>query len=231
MTSLQTYQVIEQPKDNNYDFIFETDEIMNNTGAIKLQRNAKANRNIVCLTKVPFPPNLTEEDLIRPRNDKCDKHKVPNKFFIYRKWYTMCLNSDEKKNDQTSISPYISEQWRNEPQEIKDYYAVLSKSAGKLFKERYGTDGFKRKSPKSLFVQAPGFSSSSPESQTSHSPEQPYTYDYLDPTNNNMWGKLDIMFINSLNKKIPATSLETMAFPVFNGKASRIFRTTPTDSL
>ncbi|CAG8437627.1 7150_t:CDS:2 [Diversispora eburnea] len=139
------YQVIQLPKNNTFDFIFETGDA---GGTKKFRRNA--NEIIVRLIDVPFPPDLTEEDLIKPRDENCDKRKVPNKFFIYRKWYTMCLGREEQKNDQTSISPYISEHWANEPQEVKDYYAALSKRAGKLFKERYGTDGFKRKTPKKI---------------------------------------------------------------------------------
>ncbi|RHZ46852.1 hypothetical protein Glove_606g41 [Diversispora epigaea] len=139
-----TYQVIQQPKCNTYDFIFETYDDK------KLQRNAKANQTIVRLLNVPFPPELTEEDLIGPRNDKCDKKKVPNGFFIYRKWYTMCLNEKGQKNDQTSISSYISEHWRNEPREVRNYYIVLSKRAGELFKERYGKEGIKNQTPKKI---------------------------------------------------------------------------------
>ncbi|CAG8827873.1 8617_t:CDS:1, partial [Dentiscutata erythropus] len=130
---------------NNFDIIMETGKIgvKVNDGTKKSQRNAKPNQKIVRLIDVPFPPDLTEEDLVKPRNENCDKLKVPNKFFIYRKWYTMCLEREELKNDQTSISPYISEQWRNEPQKVKDHYADLSIRAGKLFKERYGKEGFK----------------------------------------------------------------------------------------
>ncbi|CAG8624173.1 3761_t:CDS:2 [Diversispora eburnea] len=144
------YEVIETPKNNNFDIIIETSEIgiKVNGGTKKSQRNAKPNQKIVRLTYVPFPPRLTVKDIIEPRNLTCDKRKVPNKFFIYRKWYTMCLEREEQKNDQTSISPYISEQWRNEPQEVKDYYAALSKSACKLFKIRYGKEGFKANTPK-----------------------------------------------------------------------------------
>ncbi|RHZ46874.1 hypothetical protein Glove_606g74 [Diversispora epigaea] len=130
-------QVIQQPKDNTFNFIFETDDAETK----KFHRNAKANNDIVCLLVVPFPPDLTLEDLIRPRNEKCGKVKVPNKFFIYRKWYTMCLGGVGRKNEQTSISRYISEQWRNEPQVVRDYYGALSIRAGKLFKERYGKVG------------------------------------------------------------------------------------------
>ncbi|CAG8555325.1 682_t:CDS:2 [Diversispora eburnea] len=120
-----TYKVIQQPKDNTFDFIFETDD----TRTKKLHRNSKANKDIVCLVDVPFPPNLSAEDLIRPRNERCGKVKVPNKFFIYRKWYTMCLGGIGRKNEQTSISRYISEKWRNEPQGIKDFYHDLSMQA------------------------------------------------------------------------------------------------------
>ncbi|RHZ46839.1 hypothetical protein Glove_606g18 [Diversispora epigaea] len=138
------YQVIQPLKDNKYDFIFETGgKITSETK--KLQRNVNANQNIVRLVDVPFPPKLTEEDLIKPRNDKCCKLKVPNKFFIYRKWYTMCLADGGRKNDQTSISPYISEQWNKEPKEVKDYYGYLSKRASELFINKYGKEGIKQR--------------------------------------------------------------------------------------
>ncbi|RHZ89866.1 hypothetical protein Glove_9g262 [Diversispora epigaea] len=147
MVYQNNYQVIKQPIDNNktYDFIFETGEVTDDTKTKRLERNAKTNKNIVRLINVPFPPELNEEDLIKPRNDKCDKVKVPNKFFIYRKWYTMCLSEVGQKNDQTSIAPYISEQWRNEPEYVKNYYGTLSMRAGELFKQRYGKNDKKQK--------------------------------------------------------------------------------------
>ncbi|RHZ62861.1 hypothetical protein Glove_334g29 [Diversispora epigaea] len=141
----RTYNV--QQQNGTCDFIMETfDEIKK--GTKKLPRNAKSNQNIVGLIRVPYPPNLKAEDLLKPRNDKCGKVKVPNKFFIYRKWYTMCLNENNMKNDQTSISPQISEQWRNEPQEVKDYYGDLSKRASELFIGKHGKEGIKSKIPK-----------------------------------------------------------------------------------
>ncbi|RHZ46840.1 hypothetical protein Glove_606g19 [Diversispora epigaea] len=133
------YQVSQPPKDNT------SSEITNNDETRVLQRNTQANQLIWGLTNVPFPPKLTEEDLIKPRNDFSGKQKVPNKFFIYRKWYTKCLTHNNKKNDQTSISPQISIQWRNEPQEVKDYYGALSKRASELFIERYGKRGIEGK--------------------------------------------------------------------------------------
>ncbi|RHZ46858.1 hypothetical protein Glove_606g46 [Diversispora epigaea] len=250
------YQVIQPLKYNTYDFIFEIDE----TGAKKLQRNVRANQDIVCLTNVPFPPKLSVEDLLKPRNDKYSKMKVPNKFFIYRKWYTMCLTDNNMKNDQTSISPHISKQWRNEPQEVKDYYGDLSKRASELFIEKYGKGGIERKIPKkiqknkktqnkglpeiqpkikeenlnstgmfepfhqplqletsplslqsllhpphqSVFVQAPDFTYSSPESQKSHSSEINHTYDcFLNDANNNMSDSNNIYDSNSNNHISP----------------------------
>ncbi|CAG8437638.1 7151_t:CDS:1 [Diversispora eburnea] len=143
MTSFQTYQVIPLPKDNNYDFIFETGGNTMNGEAKKLPR-AKANQPIWGLTNFPFPPNLTLDDLIKPRNARCGKMKVPNKFFVYRKWYSLCLADSGRKNVQASISPLISENWHNEPEFVKSYYGELSKRADKLFKKRYGKNGIER---------------------------------------------------------------------------------------
>ncbi|CAG8547387.1 8725_t:CDS:2 [Diversispora eburnea] len=171
-----SYQVIEQPKDNNFDFIYETGEtgVKMNYGTRKIQRNATANQKIVLLTNVPFPPGLTEEDLIKPRNKNCDKRKVPNKFFIYRKWYAMCLEREGQKNDQTSISPYISEQWSKEPQDVKDYYHELSRRANKIQKN-YENNTKKDGEPRN--------------EELSHSSEQfemENAYDYYLTNNNNM---------------------------------------------
>ncbi|RHZ46853.1 hypothetical protein Glove_606g40 [Diversispora epigaea] len=140
----QTYQAQQQRE--KYDFIIETGDKITNDGNKKSQQIAKPNQNIVGLATVPFPPRLSMEDLLKPRNDKCGKMKVPNKFFIYRKWYTKCLVDNNMKIDQTSsISPRISKQWRNESQEVRDHYGDLSKRASELFIKKYGKQGIKRK--------------------------------------------------------------------------------------
>ncbi|RHZ46889.1 hypothetical protein Glove_606g28 [Diversispora epigaea] len=141
----QTYSV--QQQNDTYDFIMEFGDKITNDGIKKSLRNAKQNQNIVGLIRVPFPPKFTVEDLMEPRNDKCGKAKVFNKFFIYRKWYTKCLTDHNVKNDQTSISPQIAKQWRNEPQEVKNYYDALSKRASELFIKKYGKEGIKSKNP------------------------------------------------------------------------------------
>ncbi|RHZ46856.1 hypothetical protein Glove_606g45 [Diversispora epigaea] len=142
----QAYNV-RQPNDT-YDFVIETGDSDKTTkGETKKPRNAKANQNIVGLIKVPHPPRLSMEDILKPRNDKCGKVKVPNKFFIYRKWYTKCLTDHNMKNDQTSISPQISAQWHSEPKEVKEYYGALSKRASELFIEIHGKEGIKSKNP------------------------------------------------------------------------------------
>lgn len=131
------YQKIPQPK-INYKIIFEN---CNDEETKLLQRSAKAFSDIVRLVKVPFPPEITEEDLIGLTKKPHIKSKAPNKFLIYRKWYTMCLRKGNQKNSQTAISPYISKQWKMEPQHVKDYYHELSVRANNLLKVRYGEDG------------------------------------------------------------------------------------------
>lgn len=107
----------------------------------ELHRIARASQDVVRLVKVPFPPLLREEDLIGPKKNSRSKSKAPNSYFIYRKWYTICLKNGNQRNNQTSLSPYISEQWKEEPQYVKDYYRELSKRANNLFREKYGESG------------------------------------------------------------------------------------------
>ncbi|RHZ84858.1 hypothetical protein Glove_74g123 [Diversispora epigaea] len=104
-------------------------------------RNANAKQDVVPLFQVPFPPDLRAEDLIGLRNNSKEKPKVPNKFFIYRKWYAMC--NANKGNSQTAISPHVSYQWKNEPPHVKFFYENLSKEASRLFKRKYGEDGIR----------------------------------------------------------------------------------------
>ncbi|RHZ84885.1 hypothetical protein Glove_74g197 [Diversispora epigaea] len=128
----------------NLQFIMENGKKTNGDEAKEIKqiiRNANAKQDVVPLFQVPFPPELRAEDLIGLRNNSKEKRKVPNKFFIYRKWYAMC--NANKGNSQTAISPHISYQWKNEPPHVKFFYENLAKEASRLFKRKYGEDGIR----------------------------------------------------------------------------------------
>ncbi|GBC08272.1 hypothetical protein RclHR1_00080049 [Rhizophagus clarus] len=83
--------------------------------------------NKIPLINVPYPPELTVEEILSRRSDVKLGSRAPNRFFIYRLTYIKELRRRTCKNiSMTKISPYISTSWSKEPSEVKDAYKELS---------------------------------------------------------------------------------------------------------
>src|SRR4051794_33201656 len=85
---------------------------------------------------VPFPPEITPEEVISRRSRKKLKSRPPNRFFIYRIAYLKQLKdlAHIDKISMTKVSPYISKSWYAEPIEIREEYRRLADQVGELLK-------------------------------------------------------------------------------------------------
>ncbi|RGB36403.1 hypothetical protein C1646_758129 [Rhizophagus diaphanus] len=88
----------------------------------------KSTKNKLPLFKVPYPSELTVEEILSTRSDDRLKSKAPNGYFIYRLAF---LKELRKRTDDifsmTKISSHISSMWFNETTAVRDAYKDLSK--------------------------------------------------------------------------------------------------------
>ncbi|KAF0494461.1 MATA-HMG [Gigaspora margarita] len=82
---------------------------------------------------MPFPPQITPEDLMNCKTRKLPS-KPPNAFFIYRKAYTKELIKRNLRFKMTDVSPWVSISWKCEPEEVKNKYKEIAKEVRKLYK-------------------------------------------------------------------------------------------------
>ncbi|GBB92604.1 hypothetical protein RclHR1_02030007 [Rhizophagus clarus] len=79
------------------------------------------------LFRVPYPPQLTVEEIVSGRSEDKLGSRAPNRFFLYRLAF---LKELRKRTDDTVpmtlVSSYISKSWSKEPIAVKDAYKKLS---------------------------------------------------------------------------------------------------------
>jgi hypothetical protein len=81
--------------------------------------------------KVPFPPEITADEVISKRTLEKLSSRPPNKFFIYRLAYLKQFKKEKnvEKVSMTKLSPYISKSWKAEENEVKLEYKRLANIA------------------------------------------------------------------------------------------------------
>ncbi|CAB4431267.1 unnamed protein product [Rhizophagus irregularis] len=88
----------------------------------------KSSKYVLPLFKVPFPPELTVEEILSSRSDDKLKSKAPNRYLIYRLAFLKELRKRTDENvSMTKISSHISSMWFNETTAVRDAYRDLSK--------------------------------------------------------------------------------------------------------
>jgi hypothetical protein len=93
--------------------------------------------NEIPLINVPYPPELTVEEILSRRSEDRLRSKAPNQFLIYRLAYIKELRKMIGENiSMTKISRQISSSWAREPPEIKQAYKNLSSLAENRLKEK-----------------------------------------------------------------------------------------------
>jgi len=87
----------------------------------------KSTKYEIPLFKVPFPPELTVEEILSNRSEDRLKSRAPNRYFIYRIAFLKELRKRTNDNvSMTKISSHISSMWFNESTAVRDAYKNLS---------------------------------------------------------------------------------------------------------
>ncbi|CAG8480195.1 5038_t:CDS:1 [Diversispora eburnea] len=88
------------------------------------------------IINVPFPPSISVDEIIEMhlKNDIKNVNQTMNSFMIYRKEYN---NIVAKFNlSSKDVSKFVSISWKNEPEDVKEYYRQMAKNIKKCFKEK-----------------------------------------------------------------------------------------------
>ncbi|GBC05203.1 hypothetical protein RclHR1_00610015 [Rhizophagus clarus] len=86
--------------------------------------------------KVPYPIELTVEEILNRRTNEKLWSRAPNNFFIYRIAYLKELKKMIGSNfSMITLSSYISTSWSKESPEVKEAYKRLSDQVENRLKE------------------------------------------------------------------------------------------------
>ncbi|CAG8631567.1 11846_t:CDS:2, partial [Racocetra persica] len=85
------------------------------------------------LPRLPFPPSIQVQDIIKNFIAARKNSKAPSAFFIYRRTYTEFLRNNyyDFKSLKNKISVIASTVWKQEPQTVKYKYEQLSEEVAK----------------------------------------------------------------------------------------------------
>jgi hypothetical protein len=87
--------------------------------------------------KLAYPPKLSVDDLLEKlrKNNLSKPGKIPNCFLIYRILWVDRLKKERTKLNLAEISEFVSTQWKNEKQEVREFYKRLSAAAKRRYNE------------------------------------------------------------------------------------------------
>ncbi|CAG8512410.1 8708_t:CDS:2 [Paraglomus occultum] len=74
---------------------------------------------------LPFPPQLDITDLVTKYTRK-RLARFPNEFIIYRSLYVKYLKERNHNFSMTDLAPIVSKLWKNEPDNVKNFYKQVS---------------------------------------------------------------------------------------------------------
>jgi hypothetical protein len=78
---------------------------------------------------VPFPPQITAQDLVPDEAEGDRKRKISNAFIAYRKALVKEIKSRNIAYDRSKVSSLASHLWENEPKNVKEVYRKMSNEA------------------------------------------------------------------------------------------------------
>ncbi|CAI2161955.1 20052_t:CDS:2 [Funneliformis geosporum] len=85
---------------------------------------------------VPFPPQVTAEEIVARRNPRKLGSRPPNVFFLYRINYIKALKKILPNISMRPLSKHISDSWKKEPAYRKDVYKELFGEVEKALESR-----------------------------------------------------------------------------------------------
>ncbi|CAI2168143.1 9487_t:CDS:1 [Funneliformis geosporum] len=119
---------------NNHHWV-----IIDESSSIATNQRSNLPQPPLPIIKVPFPPNVDPEELIlKPRKAKSKlPTKPPNAFMIYRMQYVKELHAKDYRLPMRSVSASVASAWREEPEQIVEFYEKIAREASKIYNEKY----------------------------------------------------------------------------------------------
>ncbi|CAG8590889.1 11971_t:CDS:1 [Diversispora eburnea] len=93
-------------------------------------------QNTTNIINIPFPPSISVDEIVQIHinNDIKNVNQTMNAFMIYRKEYNHVVAKFNLLSKD--VSKFVSISWKNEPEDVKDYYRQMAKEVKKCFKEK-----------------------------------------------------------------------------------------------
>ncbi|RGB41894.1 hypothetical protein C1646_738891 [Rhizophagus diaphanus] len=87
--------------------------------------------------KLKYPPELSVDGLLEKlrKNNPSKPGKIPNCFLIYRILWVEYLKTECTKLNLPEISGFVSNKWKNEKPEVREFYKRLSTQAKQRYRE------------------------------------------------------------------------------------------------
>ncbi|POG74420.1 hypothetical protein GLOIN_2v1576905, partial [Rhizophagus irregularis DAOM 181602=DAOM 197198] len=81
--------------------------------------------------KLKYPPDLSVDGLLEKlrKNNPSKPGKIPNCFLIYRILWVEYLKTECTKLNLAEVSGFVSNKWKNEKPEVREFYKRLSTQA------------------------------------------------------------------------------------------------------
>ncbi|CAG8494487.1 2505_t:CDS:2 [Diversispora eburnea] len=92
--------------------------------------------NVTSQIILPFPPNISANEIADKRRKDQIMLKSPNAFMIYRMAFLDHLNLLNQNFKMTDVSKLVSIYWRNEPDTVKDAYKKIAHEVEQELNER-----------------------------------------------------------------------------------------------
>ncbi|CAG8463418.1 23254_t:CDS:2 [Rhizophagus irregularis] len=87
--------------------------------------------------KLKYPPDLSVDGLLEKlrKNNPSKPGKIPNCFLIYRILWVEYLKTECTKLNLAEVSGFVSNKWKNEKPEVREFYKRLSTQAKQRYRE------------------------------------------------------------------------------------------------
>ncbi|CAG8471898.1 1219_t:CDS:2 [Diversispora eburnea] len=87
------------------------------------------------IIEVPYPPQITPQEIINQRGPERLSARSPNAFFIYRKAYLNQLKVQKCKYKMIDVSPLAGASWKIASQHVKNAYKEIAREVYRILKD------------------------------------------------------------------------------------------------
>uniref|UniRef100_U9T0U0 MATA-HMG n=1 Tax=Rhizophagus irregularis (strain DAOM 181602 / DAOM 197198 / MUCL 43194) TaxID=747089 RepID=U9T0U0_RHIID len=114
------------------------EEVYKILNTVTVKKSKKSAKHQIPFFRLPFPPELTVEEILRSGTKDKFRSNPPNRYFIYRLAFLKELRKRTADDiaPMSKISAHVSSMWFNESTPVRDVYKELSDQVESRLKEK-----------------------------------------------------------------------------------------------